>query len=166
MVVLLIIGILMAIAIPTYPGERSRAEDRAAQQDLRNALTAIMSGYYATDSFTLPSQYNTWQAWFNAEEPSLDFIGSGNVSATGQISTYIWNGSGPQSQIIKLADWSPDNMCWVILEIADTGYTYPWGGPNGGPVTVPGTYYGSYSSPADQCSQGLPAPSGGWQRNF
>ncbi len=40
MVVVLIIGILMAIALPTFLGARTRAQDRAAQSDLRHALVA------------------------------------------------------------------------------------------------------------------------------
>jgi type II secretory pathway pseudopilin PulG len=39
-VVVLIIAILIAIAIPTFLGARSRARDRVAQSNLRNALTA------------------------------------------------------------------------------------------------------------------------------
>ena len=38
MVVVLIIAILIAIAIPTFLGARQRAQDRAAQSDLRNGL--------------------------------------------------------------------------------------------------------------------------------
>ena len=41
MVVVLIIAILIAIAIPTFLGARQRANDRAAQSSLRNALTAV-----------------------------------------------------------------------------------------------------------------------------
>ena len=37
MVVVLIIGILIAIALPTFLGARERAQDRAAQSNLRNA---------------------------------------------------------------------------------------------------------------------------------
>ncbi|MDQ6948620.1 MAG: prepilin-type N-terminal cleavage/methylation domain-containing protein, partial [Actinomycetota bacterium] len=40
MVVVLIIGILLAIAIPTFLGARDRANNRSAQSNLRNALTA------------------------------------------------------------------------------------------------------------------------------
>jgi type IV pilus assembly protein PilA len=46
MVVVLIIAILIAIAIPTFLGARVRAQDRAAQSNLRNALTAAKV-YYA-----------------------------------------------------------------------------------------------------------------------
>ena len=40
MVVVLIIAILLAIAIPTFLGARERSQDRAAQSDIRNALAA------------------------------------------------------------------------------------------------------------------------------
>ena len=40
MVVVLIIGILIAIALPTFLGARTRAQDRAAQSNLRNAIAA------------------------------------------------------------------------------------------------------------------------------
>jgi type IV pilus assembly protein PilA len=40
MVVVLIIAILLAVAIPSFVGAQERARDRAAQSDLRNALTA------------------------------------------------------------------------------------------------------------------------------
>src|SRR4051812_33345328 len=47
MVVVLIIAILLAIAIPTFFGAQNRARDRAAQSDLRNAMTAAKT--IATD---------------------------------------------------------------------------------------------------------------------
>ena len=52
MVVVLIIAILIAIAIPTFLGLRARAQDRAAQSDLRNALTAAKAYYTDSDSYT------------------------------------------------------------------------------------------------------------------
>src|SRR6266576_2060892 len=45
MVVVLIIGILIAIAIPTFLGARQRAQDRAAQSNVRNAFTAEKTVY-------------------------------------------------------------------------------------------------------------------------
>src|SRR3954451_12273904 len=56
MVVVLIIAILIAIAIPTFLGARARAQDRAAQSDLRNGLTAEKTVYtdnQAYDATTL-----------------------------------------------------------------------------------------------------------------
>jgi len=45
MVVVLIIGILVAIALPTFLGARTRSQNRAAQSDLRNALVAAKTIY-------------------------------------------------------------------------------------------------------------------------
>lgn len=47
MVVVLIIAILLAIAIPTFLGAQDRARDRGAQSDLRNGITAAKT--IATD---------------------------------------------------------------------------------------------------------------------
>ena len=65
MVVVLIIAILIAIAIPTFLGARQRAQDRAAQSDLRNALTAEKTFYTDGESFTAVT------ASMTAIEPSL-----------------------------------------------------------------------------------------------
>src|SRR5262249_29204493 len=51
MVVVLIIAILIAIAIPTFLGARQRAQDRAAQSDLRNGLTAEKTFYTDAQSY-------------------------------------------------------------------------------------------------------------------
>jgi type IV pilus assembly protein PilA len=52
MVVVLIIAILIAIAIPTFLGARQRAQDRAAQSDLRNGLTAEKTVYTDLQAYT------------------------------------------------------------------------------------------------------------------
>ena len=52
MVVVLIIGILIAIALPTFLGARERAQNRAAQSSLRNALAAAKTAYTDTSDFT------------------------------------------------------------------------------------------------------------------
>jgi type IV pilus assembly protein PilA len=52
MVVVLIIAILLAIAIPTFLGARNRANSRAAQSDLRNALTGEQTLYASNQLFS------------------------------------------------------------------------------------------------------------------
>ena len=52
MVVVLIIAILIAIAIPTFLGARQRAQDRAAQSDLRNGLTAEKTVYTDNQAYS------------------------------------------------------------------------------------------------------------------
>jgi type IV pilus assembly protein PilA len=51
MVVVLIIGILIAIALPTFLGARERAQNRAAQSDLRNGLAAAKVFFTDGDSY-------------------------------------------------------------------------------------------------------------------
>ncbi len=51
MVVVLIIAILLAIAIPTFLGARNSANARAAQSNLRNALTAEQTQWTNTQAF-------------------------------------------------------------------------------------------------------------------
>ena len=57
MVVVLIIAILLAIAIPTFLGAQDRARDRGAQSELRNALTAAKT--IATDDAGLFTNVTT-----------------------------------------------------------------------------------------------------------
>src|SRR5262245_46834994 len=52
MVVVLIIGILIAIALPTFLGARERAQNRAAQSSLRNALVAAKTAYTDTSDYS------------------------------------------------------------------------------------------------------------------
>jgi type IV pilus assembly protein PilA len=71
MVVVLIIAILIAIAIPTFLGLRERAQDRAAQAELRDGLTAAKAFY--TDDET----YDGFDdAMAESIEPSLDWAGN------------------------------------------------------------------------------------------
>ena len=51
MVVVLIIAILIAVAIPTFLGMRTRAQNRAAQSDLRNALVAAKASFTDAETY-------------------------------------------------------------------------------------------------------------------
>jgi type IV pilus assembly protein PilA len=83
MVVVLIIAILIAIAIPTFLGLRRRAQDRAAQSNLRNGLTAAKAFY--TDA-------ETYVGFTAAEgaliEPSLTWV-AGNPANVGEVGFFV-----------------------------------------------------------------------------
>ena len=70
MVVVLIIGILIAIALPTFLGARTRAQDKAAQSNLRNGIAAAKT--YFTDSETYVG-FNTGTAATDIE-PSITWV--------------------------------------------------------------------------------------------
>jgi type IV pilus assembly protein PilA len=81
MVVVLIIAILIAIAIPTFLGARTKAQDRAVQVDLRQGLLTAKTFY--TDNETYLSTDNATTATaYGALEPSIAFVAVGSASAT------------------------------------------------------------------------------------
>src|SRR5258708_3216943 len=83
MVVVLIIAILIAIAIPTFLGARQKAQDRAAQSNLRNALTAAKTAYVDSQDYSS----DVTNTRYTSIEPSLHFsYGTGAISTAGYIS--------------------------------------------------------------------------------
>jgi type IV pilus assembly protein PilA len=51
LVVVLIIGILAAIALPTFLGQRAKAQDSAAKADARNAVSQMESCYTDAETY-------------------------------------------------------------------------------------------------------------------
>jgi type IV pilus assembly protein PilA len=52
LVVILIIGILAAIALPSFLGQQKKAQDSSAKSDARNAVTQVESCYADTQNYT------------------------------------------------------------------------------------------------------------------
>ena len=76
MVVVLIIGILLAIAIPTFLGARTRSQDGVAKSSLRNALTAANVVFTDGESY-LTADFTKMAA----TEGSLTFVDHAKASA-------------------------------------------------------------------------------------
>jgi type IV pilus assembly protein PilA len=114
MVVVLIIGILIAIALPTFLGARTRAQNRAAQSDLRNALVAAKTIY--TDQSTYVSATTTG---LTAVEPSLTYVsGAPTGTNVGIIAT-------PTATVWAAARLSASGFCFYIADnAAGPGTTY------------------------------------------
>src|ERR1039457_1391241 len=77
MVVVLIIAILMAIAIPTFLGARGNANNRAAQSALRNALTAEKTYFTNSSSLYIDTSTAANVTTLNGIEPAINCIVSG-----------------------------------------------------------------------------------------
>ena len=117
MVVVLIIGVLIAIALPTFLGARKRAADRAAQSDLRTGLAAGLT-YYA--------EYADWTNFDDVvaegAEPSLQWQ-DGGVPPTGTISIEIHSG-----QNLLLVRESLSGAFFCVAQIATNPATARGGG--------------------------------------
>jgi type IV pilus assembly protein PilA len=107
MVVVLIIAILIAIAIPTFLGARTRAQDRAAQSNLRNALTAEKS--YYTDA----QAYTAVTASLLAIEPSLKY----NANAAPSVNNEIYVDASTAGTVI-LGAKSASGTCFYLKDVA------------------------------------------------
>jgi len=116
MVVVLIIGILVAIALPTFLGARTRAQNRAAQSDLRNALVAAKtlytddSSYAGADAAGLATVETAVQ--FTNGAPAADGSDVGITTTDLDITTWA------------AARQSASGDCFYIAEDANAGTTY------------------------------------------
>jgi type IV pilus assembly protein PilA len=122
MVVLLIIAILLAIAIPTFLGVTGSANDRAAQSNLTNALTEVSAVYQgSSQSFS-----GITTTIMSSSAPEFAWQAS-NVSPTAgskQVSLEpVDVSAAADGQGVVLADLSKNSStCWyaVTLQTAPT----------------------------------------------
>ena len=120
MVVVLIIAILLAIAIPTFLGSQSKAKDRSAQSSLRNTVTAAKSIY--TDS----SDYSTATTTaLGAGEPSLTFVATG--TASGDPKSVSVNPGTTVSSVFYAASKSASGSCFYVKDDINAGTSYAKG---------------------------------------
>jgi type IV pilus assembly protein PilA len=118
MVVLVILAILLAIAIPTFLGTSKSAKDRGAQQNLNLAQVDSDSVFQTNDqSFALGStpQYASFPAFMatslGGDQPSLGFTTS-TSSSPSSISVYVSAGGNG----IVLANRSSAGNCWYTID--------------------------------------------------
>lgn len=98
MVVVLIIGILLAIALPTFLGARQRAEDRAAQSSLRTGLAAAMTHWAEA------GDYGGFDATVAATiEPNLDWQPAGTQPTGNQITIEAPDAGDPVTELLLIA---------------------------------------------------------------
>ena len=121
MVVVLIIAILIAIAIPTFLGLRRRAQDRAAQSNLRNGFTAAKAFYTDCESWAPPA---TCGPTFNgathgeAIEPSLTWVDGALPAAPVVGSVYV---TSVAAQVVVLEAESASGTTFCIAEDTSLG---------------------------------------------
>jgi type IV pilus assembly protein PilA len=112
MVVVLIIAILIAIAIPTFLGARRTANDRATQANVRNAFTATRVYYnekldYTTDTVAM-----------QGVEPSLLWTTSPltATSPSRAVRIAVYDTPGP-AQTVVVSARSGEGRCFYLRDV-------------------------------------------------
>jgi type IV pilus assembly protein PilA len=148
MVVVLIIGILVAIALPTFLGARNRANDKAAQSGVRNAIAAAKTCFTDNDTYT-----GCDAAKLGTIETALVFVAAGGASTgPGSIANSVPAAGQPAGagtvttagDQINLAAWSKSGTCFFLRDNANSG-----------------TFYGSSAVAATACLPTLGGPATG-----
>ncbi len=140
MVVVLIIAVLVAIAIPSFLGFRDRAQDRSAQSDVRNALLAE-KGYW-TDN----AGYSDVPGDLQSFMPSLELTDT----ATGSITD-----AGVWVEVHTAAPaTSPTHAC--VSQYSESGKVFMVWQPTDG-ITNYGVYDNTTDWAAAACNAAQPA---------
>ncbi|MEM9204628.1 MAG: lectin-like protein [Actinomycetota bacterium] len=106
MVVVLVIGILLAVGVPTYLGARGRAQDRSAESTLRNAATTASVVF--ADAFDFRDADPSALA---AAEPAFSFVGSTTESTDDETISVVANVDGT---VWAAAVQSDSGTCFFI----------------------------------------------------
>jgi len=124
-VVLTVIAVLMGIAVPSFLSARSTAQLRAAQADMRTALTAVNSVYIDAQSFsamtltdlTTAEPRIKWQPGTTTGGPQTIAVDlSFNLSA---------GENDPGQPAILMAEDAGNGTCWYALQADNDA---PWYG--------------------------------------
>ena len=112
MVVVLIIGILVAIAVPTFLSAQNSAKRKAAESNARQALSAIK--VYYTDK---QDYFGVTQTALKAGEPSLGWVLADGVKSTGPptVSWHVPGAASPATEI-DLAVQAKNGDCYYVKD--------------------------------------------------
>ena len=117
LVVLLIIGILLAIAIPTFLSVTKGANNTAAQANLQTALTGADT-FYTNSNQTFTGLDGSSTSVSNIKQIDTGLSYASGAASTGPhvVSIYVPNGD-----VFEAVAWaSGTHDCWGILDIKST----------------------------------------------
>jgi type IV pilus assembly protein PilA len=122
MVVLLIMGILMAIAIPTFLGVTSTANDTSTQSNLTNIITSAKAIYAQNDAYP---KTLTMAKKLKADEPEFTYLsGTGTAAvalttSSAQDTIAILTGTTTGTKFVAVAYMTKTKECWVAEDTAN-----------------------------------------------
>jgi type IV pilus assembly protein PilA len=184
MVVLLIIAILLAIAIPTFLGVTSSANDRAAQSNLTNGLTEAAAQYQAN-----AQSYASVSTALVSSAPEFTWTSPTTACTTAQPNCIsvepIDLATAADAQGVIIAAMSKTGTCWFVAQLqanpivlaSDTGGTLAfmsttWAasetsgmqgytqGTTTAALTTAGTYYAKLQTTPTKCFASYPVTTG------
>jgi len=162
LVVLLIIGILLAIAIPTFLSVTKTANNTAAQANLQTALTGADTFYTANNQTYAGLYGGIGCVDHHGNRHRLDVR---KCSASTKSNSISINALGSAGWVV-LAAWAPGTKdCWVILDQKSTQASAGVAGNT--TYLAPGTYYGVIKSTTTaSCSAGtsMSVPAANWSQ--
>ena len=105
LIVLVIIGVLLAIAVPSYIGFKDRANKRAAQSDIRETVPT-MEAFYSDNGTYTGGDTTALRGYDSGMSAAVvtSAVGGGNIDTTPNLQTYCigasvggqnWSVSGP-----------------------------------------------------------------------
>jgi type IV pilus assembly protein PilA len=117
LVVILIIGILAAIALPAFLGQQKRGQDADAKSSARNVVSVVESCYAETHKFTACDSFGELEAV--AGKPPVDLTdttakkkGAVSISATPDTYTIVgYSQTDNTFSIVKDADGTASHTC-------------------------------------------------------
>jgi type IV pilus assembly protein PilA len=118
LVVIIIIGILLAIAVPSYLGFRDRASKAAAQANVRSAIPSIETFFADNNTYTLvengpapavPPGAISYDAGLVATFPAPALNTATSYCVVSMVGGFTYYKAGPASGI--LADVTPATPC-------------------------------------------------------
>jgi type IV pilus assembly protein PilA len=172
MVVLLILAILMAIAIPTFLGVTGSANNRAAQSNLTNALVAAQSFYESNNqTFEIGGTVNTTalQSSLSTSEPTFSWNVGGSCASNSTNCISVAESS--DGNAVALADYSKagGGECWFIVytptESISTAFPYAGSASYSNEPSNPGTYYGETAA-SGSCNASNATSVANWASSF
>jgi type IV pilus assembly protein PilA len=133
LVVLLIIGILLAIAIPTFLSVTKSANNTAAQSNLQTAFTGAKTYFEAANQTYTGIETSTAYSNIKQVDTGLSFVTNTSASTTSNVVSVYSGGT----DVVLVSFSAPTKDCWGIEDVTAAGST-KWS--NGG--TAIGTYFG------------------------
>ena len=111
LVVMLVIGILLGIAIPTFLTAQNSSKEAVAKTGVRQALTAQKQYYAETNNYASAAQ-------LSAIEPSIQFDGTEAVLGK------VYVRPGAANQVVELVSQSANGKCYWVKDSASAAPQY------------------------------------------